>query len=58
MPYFERGYEEDRDRDQEFNSHPLLPATIKEFSRVSQQMVDLVAERVAACCLKGLQPRH
>jgi hypothetical protein len=50
IPYFERGYAEDGYPAQEFNSHPALLATAKEFSGATQQMVDFVAKRVAAFC--------
>jgi len=50
IPYFERGYAEDGYTAQEFNSHPALLATAKEFSGATQQMVDFVAKRVAAFC--------
>ena len=50
IPYFERGYAEDGYTAKEFNSHPALLATAKEFSGATQQMVDFVAKRVAAFC--------
>jgi hypothetical protein len=34
----------------EFNNHPALLATAKEFSGATQGMVDFVAKRVAAYC--------
>jgi transaldolase len=50
LPYFERGYAEDGYTNEEFNAHPALLATAKEFSGATQQMVDFVAKRVAAFC--------
>jgi transaldolase len=50
IPYFERGYAEDGYTPQEFNNHPALLATAKEFSGATQHMVDFVAKRVAAFC--------
>jgi transaldolase len=50
IPYFERGYAEDGYRVEEFNTHPALVATAKEFSGATQGMVDFVAKRVAAFC--------
>jgi transaldolase len=50
IPYFKRGYAEDGYTLQEFNYHPALLATAKEFSGATQSMVDFVAKRVAASC--------
>lgn len=50
IPYFKRGYEEDGYRMEEFNQHPALLATAKEFSGATQAMVDFVAKRVANYC--------
>ncbi len=46
IPYFERGYAEDGYSAEEFNSHPSLLATAKQFSGATQEMVDFVARRV------------
>jgi len=48
--YFKRGYAEDGYRVDEFNEHPALLATAKEFSGATQSMVDFVAKRVAKIC--------
>ena len=50
IPYFKRGYEEDGYCMEEFNQHPALLATAKEFSGATQAMVDFVAKRVANYC--------
>jgi transaldolase len=50
IPYFEKGYAEDGYTPEEFNSHPALLATAKEFSGATQEMVDFVAKRVAKFC--------
>ena len=50
LPYFKRGYAEEGYAPEEFNTHPALLATAKEFSGATQQMVDFVAKRVAAFC--------
>lgn len=50
VPYFERGYADDGYRVEEFNTHPALLATAKEFGGATQAMVDFVAHRVAAFC--------
>jgi len=50
IPYFKRGYEEDGYSMDEFNQHPALLATAKEFSGATQAMVDFVAKRVANYC--------
>lgn len=50
IPYFKRGYEEDGYTVDEFNQHPALLATAKEFSGATQSMVDFVAKRVANYC--------
>jgi transaldolase len=50
IPYFKRGYAEDGYAPQEFNHHPALLATAKEFSGATQSMVDFVAKRVAVAC--------
>ena len=47
IPYFERGYAKDGYNPEEFNSHPALLATAKEFGGATQEMVDFVAKRVA-----------
>jgi len=47
IPYFVRGYAEDGYRPEEFNSHPALLATAKEFSGATQEMVNFVAKAVA-----------
>jgi len=50
IPYFERGYAEDGYTAEEFNSHPALVETAKQFSKATQDFVDFVAKRVAAYC--------
>ena len=50
VPYFERGYAEDGYTPEEFNSHPALIATAKQFGGATQEMVDFVAKRVAKFC--------
>ena len=50
IPYFRKGYAEDGYRIEEFNDHPALLATAKEFSGATQAMVDFVAKRVAKIC--------
>jgi transaldolase len=50
IPYFEKGYAEDGYTPEEFNSHPALLATAKEFAGATQEMVDFVAKRVAKFC--------
>jgi len=50
IPYFEKGYAEHGYTAQEFNGHPALLATAREFGGATQQMVDFVAKRVAAFC--------
>ncbi len=50
IPYFKRGYAEDGYRPEEFNQHPALAATAKEFSGATQSMVDFVSKRVAKYC--------
>jgi len=50
IPYFERGYSEEGYTPEEFNSHPALLATAKEFGGATQEMVDFVARRVAKFC--------
>jgi transaldolase len=47
MPYFARGYAEDGYTPDEFNTHPALLATAKEFSGATQSMVDFVSKRIA-----------
>jgi len=46
IPYFERGYREDGYSNGEFNAHPALVATAREFSAATRGMVDFIAERV------------
>jgi transaldolase len=46
IPYFERGYAEDGYTAEEFNSHPALRATAKQFSEATQGMVNFVADRL------------
>jgi len=48
IPYFERGYAEDGYTAEQFNNHPALVATAKQFAGATQEMVDFVARRVAA----------
>ncbi len=50
IPYFKRGYAEDGYTPQEFNHHPALLATAKEFSGATQSMVDFVSKRIAQYC--------
>jgi transaldolase len=50
IPYFKRGYAEDGYRIDEFNEHPALLATAKEFSGATQAMVDFVSKRIAKIC--------
>ena len=50
IPYFRRGYAEDGYTPEEFNWHPALMATAREFSGATQAMVDFVAKRVALYC--------
>jgi transaldolase len=46
IPYFERGYREDGYSNGEFNAHPALVATAREFSAATRSMVDFIAERI------------
>lgn len=46
IPYFVRGYAEDGYTPEEFNTHPALVETARQFSEVTQKMVDFVGERV------------
>jgi transaldolase len=46
IPYFERGYRADGYTNGEFNSHPALVATAREFSAATRGMVDFIAERI------------
>ena len=46
LPYFARGYAEDGYSADEFNSHPALVETAKQFSAATQKMVDFVGERI------------
>jgi transaldolase len=48
IPYFERGYRADGYSSSEFNSHPALVTTAREFSLATRSMVDFIAERLAA----------
>ncbi len=48
IPYFERGYRADGYAWEEFNSHPALVATAREFSLATHNMVDFIAERMSA----------
>ena len=48
--YFEKAYEEDGLKPEEFNSHPALIVTATEFSKATNGMVDFVAKRLAAKC--------
>jgi transaldolase len=49
-PYFEKAYQEDGLTPDEFNMHPALVATAKEFSKATEGMIDFVAKRLAAKC--------
>ena len=46
IPYFVRGYAEDGYTPEEFNTHPALVETARQFSEVTQKMVDFVGEHV------------
>ena len=46
IPYFERGCRADGYTNGEFNSHPALVATAREFSAATRGMVDFIAERI------------
>jgi len=50
VPYFERAYREDGYTEQEFNTHPALVNTAREFGAATQVMVDYIAKRVADYC--------
>ncbi|NWG03782.1 MAG: transaldolase [Syntrophaceae bacterium] len=50
IPYFEKAYEEDGMKPEEFNTHPALVATAVEFSIATEGMVDFVAKRLATKC--------
>jgi transaldolase len=50
VPYFEKAYEEDGLKPEEFNTHPALVATAVEFSKATEGMVDFVAKRLASTC--------
>ena len=50
IPYFARGYAEDGYSPKEFDHHPALVTTARQFSEATQQMVDFVAKRVARFC--------
>jgi transaldolase len=44
--YFERGYREDGYSSSEFNTHPALLTTAREFSLAARHMVEFIAERL------------
>ncbi len=46
IPYFEKAYDEDGFRPEEFISHPAMIATAKEFSKATEEMVQFVASRL------------
>ncbi len=48
IPYFEKAYYEDGLSPDEFNTHPALVATAKEFSKATEAMVEFVEKRLAA----------
>jgi transaldolase len=50
ISYFEKAYEEDGLKPDEFNTHPALVATAVEFSKATEGMVDFVAKRLASKC--------
>jgi transaldolase len=50
VPYFERAYREDGYAVPEFNTHPALVNTAREFGAATQVMVDFIAKRVADHC--------
>lgn len=50
IPYFEKAYEEEGLRPDEFSSHTAMIATAKEFSKATEEMVHFVARRLAAKC--------
>ena len=47
LPYFVRGYAEDGYTAEEFNTHPALVETAREFSAVTEKMVGFVRDRVS-----------
>ena len=47
LPYFARGYAEDGYTPEEFNTHPALVETAKQFTAVTQKMVDFVGDAVS-----------
>ena len=51
LPYFARGYAEDGYTPEEFNTHPALVETARQFSEVTEKMVSFVRERV-----QGMSP--
>jgi transaldolase len=50
IPYFEKAYDENGLAPEEFNSHPALVATGKEFSKATEEMAAFVAKRLATKC--------
>ena len=46
IPYFVRGYAEDGYTAEEFNTHPALVETARQFSEVTEKMVSFVRDRV------------
>ena len=48
IPYFERGFSEDGYTAAEFNTHPALVSTARDFCVATQGMLDFVAARVSA----------
>jgi transaldolase len=50
VPYFERAHREDGYTAAEFNTHPALVNTAREFGAATQVMVDFIAKRVADYC--------
>ncbi|MDI7260020.1 MAG: transaldolase family protein [Thermodesulfobacteriota bacterium] len=50
IPYFEKAYDENGLMPDEFNAHPALIVTAKEFSKTTEEMVEFVAKRLATKC--------
>ncbi|MCU0539058.1 MAG: hypothetical protein MUF46_04130 [Desulfobacterales bacterium] len=52
IPYFERGLREDGYAPAEFNTHPALLSTARDFCVATQGMVEFVAARIAAAAAR------
>lgn len=50
IPYFEKAYDENGLTPDEFNAHPAMIVTAKEFSKTTEEMVEFVAKRLATKC--------